>query len=363
MIIEGTTTIIIGIMNKVLVIGAGIVGLFTAYYLNNRGYEVEVIEKEGELGKGISGNNAGVLHLIQQPFNSIKSILAREGIKKYREVVDTLEIELYDTKLRIVGFTYLDRIYLNLIASVLGRNGFKVSKHDTRESGLPNTLNRGIKYYIEIDGYGIVEPKMVLERLSEYLESNGVDIKLSTTAYQDEKYSYIVVAAGPHTYSIGEKLGDDIPKHRYGLGVMIEVDITLDSIYALPPNPIRRYTKGGAAIPHKGYTLLGPGFKWVDNIEARPGERDVEEVYKRFVRIFREPPKILSTSYGVRPINYPKDDFIIRKRGRYIFTYGIDSPGFTAAPAIGIIIANMIRDENKSLEITRDNLKIYMAEP
>ena len=361
MIIENTISIYLDIMKKILVIGAGIIGLFTAYYLSQRGYNVEVIEKEGRIGEGISGSNAGVLHLIQQPFNSIKSILAREGVKKYREVVETLDININETVLKIVGYTYLDKIYLDVIASVLRRNGFKVSK-ERGELGISDSISRKIKYVIRVDGYGVVEPKHVLERIAEYLTRNGVDIKYSTTDYEEERYHYIIISAGPYTYSIGEKLGDKVPRHRYALGVMVNVDLEIDSIYALPPNPLKRYTKGGAAIPREGYTLLGPGFKWVDTLESKPEEEDVKKVYDKFSRLFIEPPKILSTTYGIRPVNYPEDDFIIRKKGRYIFTYGIDSPGFTAAPLIGIIITNMVIDKSRYIEISKDNLKKYIVE-
>lgn len=342
-------------------VGAGIVGLFTAYYLSQRGYEVEVIEREERIGEGISGSNAGVLHLIQQPFNSVKSILARLGARKYREVADIFGIDIYETDLRIVGFTYLDRLYLDIIALILSRNGFKVSRERSL-SNIPEEMNKNIKYLLRVDGYGVVEPKNVLNRLAEYLARNGVDIKLSTWEYEEDIYDYIVLSAGPHTYMLGEMLGDEVPRHRYALGVMVNVDVYIDGIYAFPPNPLRKYTKGGAAIPREGYTLLGPGFKWVDSIDYRPREVDIKEVYNRFARLFSQPPRILSAAYGVRPINYPRDDFIIRRRGKYIFTYGIDSPGFTAAPMIGIIIANLVSAGEKYIEITRDNLEKYMVE-
>ena len=346
-------------MSKVLVIGSGIIGLFTAYTLNCKGYKVDVIDKKRSLGGGISGNNAGVLHLIQQPFDSIKSILTRIGAKKYRELSNLFGYEIYETELYIVGYNLIDKIYLDIISSILKKEGFNLSRH-RNEGILEPPLTRNIKYFLRIEGYGVVDPIIVLKRIAEYIGDRGVDIKFSKYEYDSEGYDYIVVAAGPETYNIGEKLDDEVPKHRYALGVMVNIDLNINSIYTHPPNPLKRYTKGGAAIPKQGYTLLGPGFKWVESPDEAPSEHDIKQVYKRFEKLFNEPPKILSISYGVRPINYPKDDFIIRKKGKYIFTYGIDSPGFTAAPIIGEIISNMIVDDRRYIELTRDNLERYI---
>ena len=48
------------VKKKVIVIGGGIVGLSTAYYLQKEGHEVTVIDK-GEIGSGASHINAGYL--------------------------------------------------------------------------------------------------------------------------------------------------------------------------------------------------------------------------------------------------------------------------------------------------------------
>ena len=45
-------------MKNVIIIGGGIVGLSTAYYLNKEGFEVTVIDK-GNISAGASFVNAG----------------------------------------------------------------------------------------------------------------------------------------------------------------------------------------------------------------------------------------------------------------------------------------------------------------
>jgi D-amino-acid dehydrogenase len=46
---------------KAVVIGAGVVGVTTAYYLAGSGHQVTVVEKESEVATGASGGNAGLI--------------------------------------------------------------------------------------------------------------------------------------------------------------------------------------------------------------------------------------------------------------------------------------------------------------
>ena len=47
-------------MEKVTIIGGGVVGLFSAYYLNQAGYDVTVLEKN-TFNEGCSFGNAGMI--------------------------------------------------------------------------------------------------------------------------------------------------------------------------------------------------------------------------------------------------------------------------------------------------------------
>ncbi len=65
----------------IIVVGGGIVGLATAWRLQQRGHEVKVLEKESAPGRHQSSHNSGVLHagLYYKP-GSRKALLARRGI-------------------------------------------------------------------------------------------------------------------------------------------------------------------------------------------------------------------------------------------------------------------------------------------
>ena len=71
-------------MQKIGIIGGGILGLAIAYtLLLTKKFNVHLYEKEDEIGKHQSGNNSGVLHcgLNYKP-GSLKAKLAVEGIRE-----------------------------------------------------------------------------------------------------------------------------------------------------------------------------------------------------------------------------------------------------------------------------------------
>ena len=47
---------------KVMVLGAGVIGTMTAYYLAKRGHEVEVVERHGDVAQEASFANGGIVH-------------------------------------------------------------------------------------------------------------------------------------------------------------------------------------------------------------------------------------------------------------------------------------------------------------
>jgi L-2-hydroxyglutarate oxidase LhgO len=106
-----------------------------------------------------------------------------------------------------------------------------------------------------------------------------------------------------------------------------------------------------------GSIRLGPNAYYVDKIDytVESNEKEFREDVTRFVPKISE-SQIHEDSSGIRPkLEGPQDgfkDFVIRHeadRGLFGFInlVGIESPGLTAAPAIGELVAEMIEDEIK----------------
>ncbi|HET8970676.1 MAG TPA: L-2-hydroxyglutarate oxidase [Candidatus Nanopelagicales bacterium] len=73
-------------MSAVVVAGAGIVGLATAYELSKRGHAVTVLEKEPEIARHQTGRNSGVIHSgLYYPPGSLKARLGAAGATSMRD--------------------------------------------------------------------------------------------------------------------------------------------------------------------------------------------------------------------------------------------------------------------------------------
>lgn len=70
----------------IAIIGAGIIGLFIAYELSHYNAKILVIDKNVEPGFGVSKGHAGVIHVVQPPFNTLRSKLAIEGNRLYEDI-------------------------------------------------------------------------------------------------------------------------------------------------------------------------------------------------------------------------------------------------------------------------------------
>lgn len=75
--------------SHVIVAGAGIVGLATAFELTRRGHSVTVLEKESSPAQHQTGNNSGVIHsgLYYKP-GSLKATLGTAGATSMRRFAE-----------------------------------------------------------------------------------------------------------------------------------------------------------------------------------------------------------------------------------------------------------------------------------
>ena len=76
-------------LSDAVVVGAGVVGLATAYALARRGRSVVVVDKEPTLGAHASGRNSGVLHAgFYYSDESLKAELSARGNRRWRVLCD-----------------------------------------------------------------------------------------------------------------------------------------------------------------------------------------------------------------------------------------------------------------------------------
>lgn len=171
----------------VVIIGAGIIGLSTAFKLleKNSSLNICIIEKENRVSSHQSGHNSGVIHsgIYYKP-GSLKALNCIKGYKLLLEFCRSNDID-YEICGKIIIATSekelqpLDTLYERGLAN--GLEGIKiVSKEDIIEF---EPAAEGVKG-LHVPQTGIVDYKIVSEKLSRWLLNKGAKIKLGEEVFK-----------------------------------------------------------------------------------------------------------------------------------------------------------------------------------
>lgn len=185
----------------VAIIGGGIVGLATAYRLQERfpGKTVVVLEKEREVGQHQTGHNSGVLHsgIYYKP-GSLRATNCREGKRAMQEFCDKENIPYQLCGKVIVAIDnaeipQLEKIYERGLA-----NGVTCQLIDGDRLREIEPHSAGIRA-IHVPEAGIIDYRQVCERLALRISEAGGEIKTSakvTGMYRREGRMLIQSTAG-----------------------------------------------------------------------------------------------------------------------------------------------------------------------
>ncbi len=159
----------------VAIIGAGIVGLATAYRLLERypGIRVTLLEKEDRVGTHQTGHNSGVLHsgIYYKP-GSLKAENCRDGKRAMEEFCRTEGIPFEICGKVIVATDDEEIPALERIHQRGQANGVRCEMIGPKELGELEPHARGVKA-IHVPEAGIVDYRSVCERLAERVKDGG----------------------------------------------------------------------------------------------------------------------------------------------------------------------------------------------
>lgn len=171
-------------MNDLAIIGAGIVGLATAYTWQSRfpGARVVVIEKEAQVGAHQTGHNSGVIHagVYYEP-GSLKAQLCRAGSLRTSAFCAEhgVAFERCGKLIVATGDDELDR--LRALHARAQRNGAETRWLDRAElrTREPNIVGVAALWVAET---GIVDYPAMAAKLAELIGANGGEVHLNQPA-------------------------------------------------------------------------------------------------------------------------------------------------------------------------------------
>ncbi|MGN0906949.1 MAG: NAD(P)/FAD-dependent oxidoreductase [Bullifex sp.] len=362
----------------VVVIGGGVTGCSVARYLSLYDMSVVLLEKESELCTGTSKANSGIAHAGHDPLpGTLKAFFNVRGNQLLKQLEKQLDIDMVHNGSLVISFDDDDRRIRALYERGL-TNGVKDMKILERDEilTLEPAINPAVTYALKLGTGSIVCPFSLTYAMAENAEANGCMImtghKVIAIRREGELFRVItergdflsgciVNASGvyadlvndmaaPHAFTITPKRGEYLLLDR------TEGGLVHSTVFQLPTDK----GKGVLVTPTvHGNILVGPDSTTVGEREDVSTVADGLEAVMEKARLsvpslnFRA---VITSFAGVRA-STDMGDFIIDEPVPGFFNAAaIDSPGLTAAPAIGehiaAKIASRLHTERKTSPVT-----------
>ncbi len=363
----------------VAVVGAGIVGCAIARELSRYRLDVALIEKECEVGFGVSKSNSGIIHgghhsapgTLKGPLewagNQIWEQLHKEldfGFKRVGELMvawspDQMQVlEKYLERGRERGVTGLEiwnaerlrkeepNLDHHVIAALYAPTSGVVNPYEVCFSLVDSATRNGLRLFLG-------EPVTELGRRQDQRWRVGVGERVLTARF-------VVNAAGLFADRVAQMAGvGDFAIHpRKGEEYMLDKRLQGIVKHIIFPCPVGK-SKGVLVIPtFDGTLMVGPTAVEVQD------KQDLSTTWEGSDQIFEQVQRVvpgiserdcIAEFAGLRAAA-DGDDFIIgptTKRG-FINVGGIQSPGLTAAPAIARHVVEILGDEGLGLKLNEE---------
>lgn len=358
----------------VAIIGGGVVGTAIARELSRYQLALTLFEKEAELAFGVSKSNSGIIHPgTQHAPGSLKGRLCVQGNALTKKLARELDIDFKEVGELIVAFSDEEVRRLAALkkdAHTLGVPGLKIVGRSWLRKHEPN-LSPDAVAALYAPTAGIISPYRWVYDFAENAAANGVAIHTGanvekivpahprfeiTTSIGTFSARYIINAAGLYADDVSRMVGvaDFKITPRRGEEFLLDKkrsNITRHLLFPLPSK-----TSKGILVTRTsdGNPMIGPTAEDVEDKEdlstSEAGFKKVLEGAKRLVPSINE-NDIIAYFAGLRPV--AGDDFIIRHEDRvagFVNVAGIQSPGLTAAPAIALMVSEILKRRGLELK-------------
>jgi glycerol-3-phosphate dehydrogenase len=358
--------------SDVLVIGAGAIGCAIARELSKFKIKTTLLEKDTDVGSGVSKGNSGVLHTgLYYPKGSLKAKLCVEGRLMFPELAKQLDVPYKLCGKHVIARTKEELKDLEGLKAVGEGNGVKGLTLISGEELKKREPHLDALYALYSPVAGIFPPYLFTIALAENALNNGVKVHVNNevsaikqvnggykvTTNQGDFYADVVVnSAGLYADKISAMIGLDDYTLYPCRGEYLLLDKTCGSLISSMVYPVPPKIAGVLGVhltpTLDGNILIGPTEEF---ITSREDTRTTKEKIRQLI----EGAKSLLPSIPLNQVIYgfaavrskitpPEEkgsrDFIIREDlENFINMIGMESPGLTSSPAIAKLIVQVIK--------------------
>lgn len=359
-------------MYDVIIIGGGVSGAAIARELSRYKAKICVLEKEEDVCCGTSKANSAIVHAgYDAATGSLKARLNVRGNEMMGSLSEELDFPFEKNGSLVICMNEDDMPSLQALYDRGVANGVRdlqiLSKEEVLEME-PNIAD-DVHAALYAPTAGIVCPFGLNIALAENAYTNGVEFKFNTEVKDIKKIEkgyelhtnqgifqtgYVVNAAGVyadkfHNMVSGKKIRITPRRGDYCLLDKEAGSHVNRTIFALPG----KFGKGILVTPTvHGNLLLGPTAVDVEDKEGTntTGEGLAHVLEKAGMNVKNIPVRQTITSFAGLRAHEEGNDFIIGEAEDaegFIDCAGIESPGIASCPAIGEMIADMLREKMK----------------
>lgn len=359
-------------MYDIVVIGAGVSGSASARELSKYELKICVVDKAEDVCCGTSKANSGIAHAgFDAATGSLMAKLNVEGSLMMPQLSKDLDFHYSNNGSLVICLEESNRPSLEQLLQkgiANGVQGLRIVERAELVELEPNISDDAICALYAPTG-GIVCPFGLNYALAENAAANGVEFKFDTevlgfeqkdgswivkTNQGDIETKYIVNAAGVYADKfhnmVSEKKIHITPRRGdYCLLDRTTQGFVKQTIFQLPD----AFGKGVLVTPTvHGNTMVGPTAFDIEDKEATATTQEgIDNLIAKSNKTVKNLPirQVITSFSGLRA-HEDNHEFIIEEvegaKG-FIDCAGIESPGLTAAPAVGKMVASIIAESAK----------------
>lgn len=353
-----------------VIIGAGVIGCAVARELSRYDLSVCVVEREEDVCAGTSKANSAIVHAGHDAIpGTLKARFNVEGSRMMEALAEELDFEYRKNGSLILCLSEDDRPALKELLKRGEQNGVRGLSILTGEQVRvlePKTADCVVAALYAPEG-GIVCPFGLTAALAENAVENGVSFRFLTEVRAIQKRQEggflldtssglikagcVINAAGVygddfHNMVSGKKIHITARKGDYLLLDKEAGDHVRHTIFQLPG----KLGKGVLVTPTvHGNLLIGPTATDTGDKEGnRTTEKELSILAQRALKgVERIPLHLVITSFSGLRAHEEGEDFIVGEAHDapgFFDAAGIESPGLTSAPAIGVYLAALVAE-------------------